>query len=95
MAFKRSVWDEIGGLDPRYQVYCSDSDFSLRCALVGHPCYRVWWPLVPHVEHQCMADAPELDRAGLEERDAAAFLAKWGKSGAEMEAEALKRLADV
>ncbi len=94
MAFRRSLWDKLGGLDPRYFIYCSDSDFCLRATLAGHPCYRVWWPLVPHEEHGCMKDCPEIDRAGHVQRDLAAFRGKWGKSGAEMEAEALRGLAD-
>lgn len=94
MAFRRSLWDELGGLDPRYFIYCSDSDFCLRATLAGHPCYRVFWPLVPHEEHACMKACPELDRAAYVQRDLAAYQAKWGRSGAEMEQEALRRLAD-
>jgi len=94
MAFRRSLWDGLEGLDPRYHIYCSDSDFCLQATLAGHPCYRVWWPLVPHKEHQCMKDCPELERDRHVAADLATFRAKWGKSGEEMEREALGRLSN-
>lgn len=94
MAFRRSLWDELGGLDARFRTYCADSDLALRATLAGYPSYRVWWPLVPHEEHGCFAAAPELDRQALAARDLAAFQEKWGAPGAEMEARALARLAE-
>lgn len=77
MAFRREVYDEIGGFDPRFRVYCGDSDFTLRATLAGHPSYRVWWPLVPHEEHGAFKDARELDRNSIAQRDLDAFACKW------------------
>ncbi len=95
MAFKRSVWDEVQGLDSSFKVYCSDSDFALRATLAGHPSYRVWWPLIPHEEHGCFKDAPELNRGEIAHRDLNNYLKKWNATGDTMELRALAKLADV
>jgi GT2 family glycosyltransferase len=96
MAYRRSVLEEVGGIDTRYKMYCSDSDFTLRVMLAGHPCYRVWWPLVPHEEHGVYKDPDNatlrLTRDRVTPEDAAAFLSKWGAMGPEMESRALARL---
>lgn len=97
MAYPRAVHAEVGGVDARFKMYCSDSDFALRVALAGHPCYRVWWPLVPHEEHGVYKDADNAEMTrGREEvagNDLQAFKDKWGASGAEMEKRALAQLA--
>lgn len=93
MAFNRSLWDELGGLDTaRFRCYCADSDFCLRATLAGHPCYRVHWPLVPHEEHQTLNEQvlPGTGKQGSE--DLAAFKAKWKHDGATCETLALGRL---
>lgn len=91
MAYWRSVYDEVGGVDTRFRMYCSDSDYALRVCLAGHPCYRVWWPLVPHEEHAAFSNG-DFDRGALASRDLAAFHAKWGTNGDEMEKRALLKL---
>jgi len=92
LAYRRAVYDEVGGIDARFSFYCSDSDFTLRVALAGHPCYRVWWPLVPHEEHGSVADSAA--RQATAQRDLAAFKEKWGADGAEMERRALARFLE-
>lgn len=94
MAFRKAVYDEIGGFDERFHTYCSDSDLALRATQAGYPSYRVWWPLIPHEEHGVWRDCPELpNRQKLAERDLAAFKDKWGADGVEMERRALAGLA--
>jgi N-acetylglucosaminyl-diphospho-decaprenol L-rhamnosyltransferase len=36
LVVRRSVWDEIGGLDPSYFLYSEDLDLGLRMWLAGH-----------------------------------------------------------
>lgn len=91
-AFRRSVWDELGGFDARYKFYCIDSDFALRATLAGHPSYRVWWPLVPHDEHGGAVDTVGFSRQAVGQADVALFQEKWGASGDEMERRALASL---
>ena len=91
-AFRRSVWDELGGFDTRFKFYCIDSDFALRAMLAGHPCYRVWWPLVPHDEHGGAVDTVDFSRGEVGRVDTGAFVAKWGADGNEMERRALAAL---
>ena len=88
MMYPRDALDEVGGIDTRFKFYCSDSDFALRVALLGRPCYRVWWPLVPHDEHKSIDDARRHELARI---DLAAFRDKWGADGKEMERRALAR----
>jgi GT2 family glycosyltransferase len=92
MAYRRAVYDEVGGIDTRFRIYCSDSDFTLRVALAGHPCYRVWWPLVPHKEHAAFKDTNDLDRESVVPVDLKAFRDKWGATGEEMERRAIAGL---
>lgn len=89
MAFRRRVFDAVGGFDRRFRTYCGDSDLALRMTLAGHPSYRVWWPLVPHEEHASMTDG---ERSAVASQDIAAFLDKWGATGEEMERRALAQL---
>ena len=88
MAFPRALYDVLGGFDPRFRTYCGDSDFALRATLAGRPCYRVWWPLVPHEEHGAFRRG-DLDRRAIAENDLAVFTHKWGTDGPEMERRAL------
>lgn len=91
MSFTRGVYNKVGGFDPRFRVYCGDSDFALRVTLAGHPCYRVWYPLVPHEEHASFR-GDEGRRGEIAAYDLAKFHAKWKKSGSEMQVEALDKL---
>lgn len=92
MAYRRAIYDKVGGIDTRFHFFCSDSDFALRVALAGHPCYRVWWPLVPHAEHSSGADPGA--RQAMADRDLEAFRDKWNATGPEMERAALARLLE-
>lgn len=98
-AFRRAVWDEVGGFDPNLKFFMIDSDFCVRATLAGHPCYRVWWPLVPHFEHGGSGDGSVKDtvpfsREEVAKRDAIEFHAKWGCNPDEMEKRALKSLEE-
>lgn len=94
-AFPRKVWDEIGGFDTRFRFYCIDSDFALRAMQAGHPCYRVWWPLVPHDEHGGSTDTVTFSRSEVGQKDTTLFVEKWGAAGDEMEKRALKALLEM
>lgn len=39
--FRRSAWDEVGGLDDRYFLYCEEVDLFYRLALKGHSFWRI------------------------------------------------------
>jgi glycosyltransferase involved in cell wall biosynthesis len=91
-AVKKSLWDAHNGFDTRFQFFCADSDFALRCTLAGHPSYRVWWPLVPHDEHGGSADTVNFNRHERAQNDLALFFEKWKATGVEMEVRALAML---
>lgn len=97
MAFRRDVYEEVGGVDTRFRQYCGDSDLALRVTLAGYPSYRVWWPLVPHEEHGAFNDAPELaaQREQAIAEDLGKFFEKWGATGEEMEKRALAKLEET
>jgi GT2 family glycosyltransferase len=95
MAFRREVYNEVGGVDTRFRQYCGDSDLALRMTLAGYPSYRVWWPLVPHEEHGAFNDAPELGDEAREQaasKDLRSFFEKWNATGDEMERRAVAGL---
>lgn len=93
-AYPKRVYNLVGGIDTRFRVYCSDSDFALRAMLAGHPCYRVWWPLVPHDEHMSSKENPNIAKVekASQSADTALFFEKWGATGKEMEARAIEHL---
>jgi GT2 family glycosyltransferase len=95
-AFWRSVYDAVGGMDTKFEFCFADSDLPLRMMLAGHPCYRVWWPLVWHEENASSRESPELPRpAEVAKRDIVYWNEKWGGRGpAAMEEIALARLRD-
>lgn len=39
--FKRSAWDEVGGLDERFFLYCEEVDLFYRLARKGHTFWRI------------------------------------------------------
>lgn len=39
--FRRSAWDEVGGLDDRYFLYCEEVDLFYRLARRGHTFWRI------------------------------------------------------
>lgn len=39
--FSRSAWDEVGGLDERYFLYCEEVDMFYRLAQRGHSFWRI------------------------------------------------------
>lgn len=94
MAFHRSVYESVGGLDGRFRYYCSDSDIALRMTMAGHPSYRVWWPLIPHEGGASTKESPELERpSDAAARDLTLWNEKWGgESGPDMEKVALAQL---
>jgi len=93
-AFPKKVWVEVGGFDAGFRFFTIDSDFCVRATLAGHPCYRVWWPLVPHLEHGGASDTVPFSREEVAKRDLIEFHAKWGCNPDEMERRALKSLEE-
>jgi GT2 family glycosyltransferase len=39
--FRRSAWDEVGGLDDRYFLYCEEVDLFYRLSMKGHTFWRI------------------------------------------------------
>lgn len=39
--FRREAWDEVGGLDDRYFLYCEEVDLFYRLSLAGHRFRRI------------------------------------------------------
>lgn len=94
-AFRKKVWDEVGGFDTNFRFFTIDSDFCVRATLAGHPCYRVWWPLVPHLEHGgTSGDTVPFEREAIAKRDLIEFHAKWGATPDAMEKKALQSLEE-
>lgn len=75
--FKRSVYEEVGGLDPRYVSFYEESDLGTAFAQAGYPSYGLTYPRIYHLWSQTFKENPEL-KAGetmLKSRDK--YIAKW------------------
>lgn len=46
--FARSAWNEVGGLDERYFLYCEEIDMFYRLAKKGYPVWRIGSALCHH-----------------------------------------------
>lgn len=58
-AIRLDVYEQLGGLDPRFWMYCEDLDFCLRMKDAGR---RVWW--LPQGAPPMWAAIPQLVSSG-------------------------------
>jgi len=81
-ALTREVWEEIGGLDERFEVgLFEDDDFSRRIRLAGYDvrCLRGAW--VHHFQEASFGALSEEEYARIYETNRKRFVAKWRSGG--------------
>lgn len=79
MMWKRKVWEELGGLDPQFEWWCSDIDLARRAVDAGYTPVRTVLPV--NIEHQPGTSSYDADRSALNEmalHDLDRFMRKWG-----------------
>jgi len=77
-ALRREVWEEVGGLDERFEVgLFEDDDFSRRIRRAGYDvrCLRGAW--VHHFQEASFGALPPEEYARIYETNRRRFLAKW------------------
>ncbi len=83
-ALRRSVWEEIGGLDERFEVgLFEDDDFSRRIRRAGYDvrCLRDAW--VHHFQEASFGTLPADEYERIYEVNRRRFQAKWRGTGSE------------
>ena len=78
LVVRRSVWEEVGGLDPALAVAFNDVDFCLRVRALGYR--NVWTPFAELYHHESASrgyeDSPE--KAERFTKEIALMRARWG-----------------
>jgi len=77
-AFRIETFQKVGFFDDRFRCYYGDSDAAVALTKIGHPCFRVWGPDVPHLEHGTTPLYSELQYESGRDADMKYFVAKWG-----------------
>jgi cellulose synthase/poly-beta-1,6-N-acetylglucosamine synthase-like glycosyltransferase len=72
MAYRKDVFDAVGGFDERFGIHYNDVDFCLRCIAAG---YRIVYTPAATLYHFYNSS---LRRVCDSETERAAFLARWG-----------------
>ena len=79
MLLRRDVWDEIGGLDERYQVAFNDVDLCMRIRKAGY--LIVWTPYAELYHHESKSrgyeDTPEKQKRF--QGEVMRFMSSWDK----------------
>ncbi len=60
MAFKSTVFRELGGFDERYFMYCEDVDICLRMQLAGYSLARADATVIHHTQRQTLKNLKHL-----------------------------------
>ena len=77
-AFRRVVWELVGGFDERYFAFYEETDFGVACATHGLPSFVLPHPADNyHLWSATFASAPEIDAGRVMRESRAAFVAKW------------------
>jgi len=78
-AFKRAMYDTVGGLDPNYISFYNESDFGTRLTQMKHPVFGLTWPHVYHVWGQTFNEnATALNATNSMAHDRQHYIQKWG-----------------
>jgi GT2 family glycosyltransferase len=83
-AFRREVFDEIGGFDQRYFCYYEETDFGVSLRQKGYHHYMASYPIVYHMGGATNSDKRNLDANAELERSRKLFLDKWGATPAQL-----------
>lgn len=74
LMIRRSVWDELGGMDPQFFLGCDDLDLSMRITEAGYKMLIATDVFVYHVGHASFETSPQA--AALNKQSEVKMLAK-------------------
>ena len=76
-AYRTDALRAHNGFNPEFRYYFADSDLAVRMTKSGELCYRIPWPLIPHVEHSTIHVYPELEGDMGRDADRKTFFRIW------------------
>jgi GT2 family glycosyltransferase len=82
-AFRKNVFDEVGGFDERYFCFYEELDFGVMLREKGYFHYMADYPIVYHMGGATMS-GPKMDAHGHMLRSRVSFFEKWGKTPEEI-----------
>ena len=80
-AFRRDMYEEVGGFDQRFFAFYEETDFGVACSYRGHPAYTLSVPGDNyHLWSATFASAPEINAGKVMMESRAKFVEKWSKA---------------
>lgn len=76
-AFRREIYNEIGGFDENYRVFYEESDFGTNLASHGYPCYVLCYPRNWHLWSATFGNAPEIRASEVMNDSRQYYIKKW------------------
>jgi len=86
-AFRKEVFDKVGGFDERYFVYYEELDFGCSLWKAGYVNFILSYPIIFHQGGATNSDPANLDARQHMERSKKLFEEKWGKGISALRAE--------
>ena len=83
-AFRRDVYDAVGGFDERYRCFYEEVDFGLALRHSGYVHYMASHPIIFHMGGATTSDPKNVDAATEMMRSKQFFHEKWGASPEEI-----------
>lgn len=77
-AFRRDVYDEVGGFDERYFAFYEEVDFGVSLRERGYGSYIASYPIIEHGIGQTTSDKRNMDAEACMAESRAKFREKWG-----------------
>lgn len=83
-AFRRDLFDLVGGFDERYFCFYEELDFGVALRMAGYRHAIASWPIVYHMGGATNSDGRNLDAKVEMEKSRKVFREKWGASPGEL-----------
>lgn len=83
-AFRRAVYDEVGGFDERFFCFYEEVDFSVAARECGYYSAFASYPLVYHLGGATTSESKNMDAQRILVESRQKFHQKWGKTPAQI-----------
>jgi GT2 family glycosyltransferase len=83
-AFRREVYDLVGGFDERYKCFYEELDFGVSLRQKGYEHFIATYPILYHMGGATTSEPKNMDARADLENSRAAFRAKWGATPGEI-----------
>lgn len=80
-AFRREMFEEVGGFDQRFFAFYEETDFGVACSFRGHPAYTLSLPGDNyHLWSATFGSAPEIPAGKIMMESRQKFVEKWSQA---------------